>query len=654
MDSYLPTPAPKRAITGGTWGMAVSSPEGREGGGFLIDKIIVRRYIDTYFSKTNPMTCIFLHKPSVLAAWSKDELDPFLLRALCASGLMLMDNSYGQPSDREIVVTTARTWIHEVQSVLLSSHAGRFPLVQVHALVLVILFHFHVGEVAQAWDLVALAARRAFALQLNHERPELEPAARESRRRLVWAIYLLDRLFSGGIEDLAICPSERMHIKLPCDDTSFQRGIPSRAEYLESIPGSVDDAHRSDDPYGKDVLAYYIRLSASRDNILRYTKGVRRSGASPVATKGRLEALQRELQTLQDRLPEDLRLSPSQLLLKTHSPDRDGYILLHTLWFQCHCDLYRFLIPGIRESVSEAAMCATPPELIDTYQRACLSNAIQLCDLWSTTHANLRNLGEETVDDLFLPVSIYQVAQILHHLHHLLPPFPDRHSLDRLGVQLGDALEMAWSMPNLPAHVVSCLRDVERVLGVLGRDEDRNGSRDRATGPQVTRTMGAGSCTSKDDNDGQQAAYGMDHLPSRHSLIPCASRVSGTLEDDGGYVSTWGDNNASIRGPTVDLVPPNSPSIAHIAHAATHRTVLPSFQSLGMGSDAPTSHGIPGPSSPPPPFPHNINPVTHQSTPAGHVGTQAPDSLWNPFDMELNGYYDVGLDQLFVSLAGIT
>jgi hypothetical protein len=138
---------------------------------------------------------------------------------------------------------------------------NKFSISRLQALVLVIQFYLQTGDTAEAWSLMSLATRFAFTLRLNYERPDLDPVTQESHRRLVWAIYLLDRLFASGIEDLSLCPLERIHIRLPCDDRSFERGLASRAEYPKQAPEKGD----------MDPLAYIIRLYECREKILQYS-----------------------------------------------------------------------------------------------------------------------------------------------------------------------------------------------------------------------------------------------------------------------------------------------------------------------------------------------------------------------------------------------
>lgn len=220
----------------------------------ILDKNSVRQHILSYFEKANSSSCVFLHKPTVLADWSRDKLCPIITAMVCSLSLRLTDAS---PE----VEDTSRAWAGEAQSALLSQ-LGTYSIRRLQAMTLLLEYRFLVGDTAEAWNLISLAARMAFTLRLNYEHPDLDPITQESQRRLVWRIYQLDQTFCGGIEDLAVCPIQRVHVRLPCDDHSFNRGLPSKAAFL----GDAADA----DHNAMDMLAYNIRLKAIRDKVLRW------------------------------------------------------------------------------------------------------------------------------------------------------------------------------------------------------------------------------------------------------------------------------------------------------------------------------------------------------------------------------------------------
>lgn len=233
------------------------SPTQLDANAILSDVFDSQHYIELYFDKANPSTIVFLHKPTVLADWSQGRLTSALTILLCGMGVF-----HGVSSDQR---AKARDCIRSSQLAILS-RIGEQSIEHLQTLVLLVQFHFRYGNIAEAWDLISLAARLAFTLRLNYEHQGIRPLAQESQRRLVWAIYQIDRMLSGGVEDLSVCPVDRMFIRLPCDDQSFHRGMPSRAAYLDSL-GGIDGAT-------VDALAYHLQLKAIRDRVLRYVTAI--------------------------------------------------------------------------------------------------------------------------------------------------------------------------------------------------------------------------------------------------------------------------------------------------------------------------------------------------------------------------------------------
>ncbi|VUC31110.1 unnamed protein product [Clonostachys rosea] len=443
-----------------------------------LDKQRVRACLNTYFSSRSQWTGKFLHKALTLSDWNQGRLDPALLHALVAIGMML---SSPDPEQGK----TARDLIEQAQqSVLLNP--GQFSVTQLQVLLLVIRFRWNDGDLSSAWNLLSMAARLAFTMRLNHEYSgEAQPLTLELRRLLVWEIYSIDRYFSGGVEDLSVCPTSRMQLRLPCDDYSFEKGLPSRAGFLSSThPEEVGSTN---------VYGYYLKLLALRDEVLRYTKRVRRNNENPEESHGELEDLQRRLDEWEKHLPEELKLSRSTLLLLVHSDDGSPFVILHTHWLQSQCDLYRFLIPGIREAVSRDCFERTPPDYISYCQEACLDRAIRLCDLWSEVfHLE----PGEMIQDTFLCTSIFQVSQILLHLAHLLPIEGSR-SIAALQGKLRDGLALADGLRQMHKRGDKCLSDAEQIINVLGQHRDLW---PRSSSPE------------REQNS--------VHLPSRHTLMP--------------------------------------------------------------------------------------------------------------------------------------
>ncbi|KAL4881976.1 hypothetical protein BJY04DRAFT_227447 [Aspergillus karnatakaensis] len=524
-----------------------------------LNKAIARRYLDIYLDSANRAVPTFLHKPSILADWGKGTLDANLLKSIVAFGLFLSDS---RPDTR----ATAQSWIQEIQDETFKSF-GKQSVVHLRILVVLLRFRFQAGNFSDAWSLLALAARSAFTMRLNYEHEGKDPLIQESNRRLVWAIYQLDRLFSGGIEDLIVCPVERVHIRLPCDERSFEMGIPSKAGFLHEIgieQGASVDAH-----------AFKLRLLAIRDRILRYTKGVRRLGNSPAESRGDMEALQVELNAFERNLPAELKLTSERLVVMGHSREAGAYVGLHALWMLCHCDLYRFCVPGIREAVSKNALARTPPEFIEYCQQACLSTAVRLCELWSDLY---RLESSEYFGDEFLAVSVYQVTQILHHLPHLLPDEGDNSAVS-LRKKLTEALQLAMPLRRTYASVINCLKDTERLINALGR------------GSAVQ------SSPASEINE-------REHLSSKHTILPNMYRYEEA--GDGETSPARAHRRNLVFSNDIEMVPPS------------HFSTAEPLSDRERGEDRGSGSGF------------------------------SDMFLIDPFNMQLNGYYDPDLEFSFM------
>ncbi|KAF4468764.1 hypothetical protein FALBO_4348 [Fusarium albosuccineum] len=411
------------------------------------DRDSVRQHLDSYFDKTDIADCVFLHRATTIAEWSQGKLDKVLLKAICASGLRLTSAHHGEKS-------TAYVWMKQVQHELVDQ-MGDMSIPRLQALMLVVKFLSSLRFTGDVWVLISIAARVAFTKRLNYERPAMDPVKQECLRRLMWSIYSTDKVFSGGIEDLTVCPTQRMHIRLPSSHHDFQLGLKSRSQFLRSKTDSETDLN---------ALAFLMRLYDIRDRVLRYTRRVILDGSSPYLSRGQLRSLDLELESFEESLPEELRLNENRLMLMCHSDEARTYTTLHTLLFSCRCDLHRFLIPGIRESVSPEAAGQTPREYIDYCQRRCLQSALGCCDLWS----KIRHLETSSrLESPTLAVVTYQSTKIIDHLSGLLPSHGD-HSLSIVKEKLTDALFIASRSQTGFDWVTSCISDIEKLIPRLG------------------------------------------------------------------------------------------------------------------------------------------------------------------------------------------
>jgi hypothetical protein len=300
-----------------------------------------------------------------------------------------------------------------------------------------------------------------------------------------------------------------------------------------------------------------------------------------------MEALQIELNMFERNLPAELKLTPQRIVIMGHSREASVYAGLHSLWMMCHCDLYRFCVPGIRESVSKEALALTPPNFVEYCQRACLDFSVRFCEAWS----NFYHLeSSECLSGELLVVSIYQVAQILHHLRHLLPDEGD-HCITSLKKKLTETLELAKPLERIFSSAAGCLRDSERLIDALGQEP-------------ITRTTSSSSI-----NNDMEASGEKQHLASQHSVL----------------IHLYNDNNReeeeSVERPA-----------EYQADSSLDYAGNEAAKYLQSGTD--------------------INQSGRETELERQEEFEQGFSdafLWDPFNMQLNGYYDPELDFSFTT-----
>ena len=142
-----------------------------------------------------------------------------------------------------------------------------------------VLLHEHdlrIGNYASAFTITGLAVRMAQGLQINLEtlpdaacsRPQPDsPSIHESRRRLMWAVYIMDSWVGSGIDELSLVHEADIKVQLPCDERDFVFGIPKMTGYLEPFPGPVSPGPPQQTE--QDLAAQFVRLISLRRRVLR-------------------------------------------------------------------------------------------------------------------------------------------------------------------------------------------------------------------------------------------------------------------------------------------------------------------------------------------------------------------------------------------------
>jgi hypothetical protein len=349
----------------------------------------------------------FLHRASLMERYHSGLLDRPLLLSLIGITSLFTDLGAGMKEfGYKCVDEAAELVLAEIE---------KPSVLRLQALIIIVKHRTLSRRFSSAFMLHGLACRFATALRLNREIPSLCFLARESRRRLMWSLYMADTGIASGQADFALWPSpeDQIHVQLPCNERNFEFDLPEPTERLRS-PALGPDGTIPALPDVIGFLALHIRIHWLRSRIQQYTTGIVANPSAEALAElpARCAELAAELDVFAARLPLSFRWSEPNLRLRTYSPRLGIFIMTHIWWEQCHCDLYRLWLPKFREALPDVLVSQMNADFVRHCRRQCYDHARTMADMF----AQILTMGNDIpVSDLDLPVCAYQCARMLFH-----------------------------------------------------------------------------------------------------------------------------------------------------------------------------------------------------------------------------------------------
>ncbi|TDZ30281.1 hypothetical protein C8035_v003126 [Colletotrichum spinosum] len=392
------------------------------------NKTIIKQHIDAFFDFVYPIPCYgFVHKATFCQSWAQDTHNPRLLKAMC--GLTARYIAAGDSARLQ----QATRWIQEAEMQLFM-RLGEPSMSDIEALMLTTMDHIIARRFSKMLISACLAARLAYMMKLNYEDGRLSFITQERRRRLMWAIFTLDTLYSSGKAEFTGCSKDTIHLQLPCNERSFTLDLPVVTEPLN--------------PPESRVLCHTI---------------THRRKPLPECI-ARLKGLADELEILRRSLPQSYTFDKKNLFLRAYTPQRTSFVMFHAWWHQCQCDMYRFTIPGFREGLSLEELGNLSPDLVAYCRDRCLEHALAVADIMGTV--------TETGTDIFitdpaLAMCAFHSARVISRLGS--PPFSN---LPREVVIA--KLKACWSILETPSDMYPTTKLLRGGVSDLIHDAERN------------------------------------------------------------------------------------------------------------------------------------------------------------------------------------
>ena len=225
----------------------------------FLAKDIIARHIEAYFEYVYHLPGYdFFHRPSLLEDFQNDRIPPVLSLAISAAVSMYIATSREK---RQLAVQ----WAKDLDNYIFSNF-GTLRLFNLQLMILSIFHHYSYRQFGQVWLMHGLATRLALSHQLNKPKPlnpdGLSIVSGECARRLIWALFIHDKIHSGGVEEFVALPGKWMSVSLPTKETDFQNEVENTTGTISDCAAGLSDR--------LSVGGYVAILHNLRYEIIRY------------------------------------------------------------------------------------------------------------------------------------------------------------------------------------------------------------------------------------------------------------------------------------------------------------------------------------------------------------------------------------------------
>ncbi|KAG7425289.1 hypothetical protein Forpi1262_v013448 [Fusarium oxysporum f. sp. raphani] len=186
-------------------------------------------------------------------------------------------------------------------------------------------------------------------MRLNYERHDLQPVAREVRRRTLWSLKMVERYFSTGLAEFDSLPLEVIYIDFPRSEEDFMAMTHGREIDATGKGEANGDYHNY-----HDLISHHLQTLACMEKpapILEAHSSADEAFEPPGCSSNRDRSISRWLPRL---------------------------LLAHISWHQAHCDINRILLPGYSEAAPDAVLVGHDHQALLAAEAQCLHHAMRI------------------------------------------------------------------------------------------------------------------------------------------------------------------------------------------------------------------------------------------------------------------------------------
>lgn len=380
--------------------------------------------VDTYFSRFHGKPFYILDESSVRQRMQLGQLPCYTIHAIYAVGAKYTPHPSGFQSAVKLSEEYAAQARREIDTDEPSVDA-------LQALLLLVIAFTAGGKGKRAYMLLTNAVGMAMALELHREveaQARITPLERETRRRLFWSCYLLDKFMSCGSKRPSLISDKTLMLRLPCWSPS-PAVLPIEGEFFQS-GSNLQFIHGSGKRQGSSGMLIDIGRILGITNRYLAAGGVKGDSHFPWHSLSNLSKIRQDLDVWASGT-EDVFSSLDTLF---GQPDSTVLVLSKLIYHLIHCLIYRPFLPV---DLSELSMGA------GNQHQSWQIEATHMCFLHANAIAELVELGKQTAAiewPSFVGYCICTAGTVHIHGAHYSKASPDITSLVPASQQSGEFL----------------------------------------------------------------------------------------------------------------------------------------------------------------------------------------------------------------------
>lgn len=423
-----------------------------------IPRPVVDRHVEAYFTHVYPVQGnAIVHRGTLMRDIADGTSSPKVVLAICAVASRFIEvtgtpRAPPQPQQYPLAGTPeANRWAAEAKASVINSDMS---LDNITAALILAKHDIYSGRFGQAFVLGAMATRMALALSLHRELPadaDISRTERETRRRLMYGCYSLDRMMSTGVPEFLSVPAHSIHTRLPCNDQKYTFGIESDTPIPDLEDPNADDFSGAQ---LKDVglFGQHVRIMSIRANILRVARNRLPSDLPPWDPSSLFALAERQLKAWISSLPPQFQLEPETVYARQFQNELTPLTMLH-VWYNANfAELKRIAMPGFTESLPAELLAQAPPGWIQRTRDECALHA-RLVARTLRHVSKLVDMDTLVFGDQSLPICVYESARVRLQYAFLLPHEMQPAELDEL---ISDVTVMSGVMERMGNYFKNC------------------------------------------------------------------------------------------------------------------------------------------------------------------------------------------------------